>query len=138
MNKFSSTRRDFLSSVAMGAAALSATGAFADDLVRTPAQMEGPFYPVTRRAAIRGLAAYSHPDTPKKLLADYAGLSADEKFDAIATLSSRKQYAAALIDAVEAKKVPRGDVSAFAARQMFALNDAKLTDRLKHVWGEVR
>ncbi|MBN9121922.1 MAG: c-type cytochrome [Planctomycetes bacterium] len=92
----------------------------------------------TRRAAIRGLAAYSHADTPKKLLAVYAGLSADEKFDAVATLASRREYALALLDAVEAKAVPRGDVSAFAARQMFALNDAKVTERLKTVWGEVR
>jgi putative membrane-bound dehydrogenase-like protein len=92
----------------------------------------------TRRAAIRGLSAYSHADTPKKLLALYAGLTADEKFDAVATLASRKEYALALLDAVEAKSVPRGDVSAFAARQMFALGDPKLTERLKAVWGEVR
>jgi|SRR5579883_298792 len=92
----------------------------------------------TRRAAIRGLAAYADPDTPKKLLAIYADLTADEKFDAIATLAARKEYALALLDAVEAKKVPRGDITAFAARQMFALSDAKVTDRLKQVWGEVR
>ena len=36
------TRRRFL---ALGAAALWVPGAFADELVRTPAQMEGPFYP---------------------------------------------------------------------------------------------
>lgn len=92
----------------------------------------------TRRAALRGLAGYSHPDTPKKVLAVYAGLTADEKFDAVATLSARKEYALALLDAIEGKAVPRGDVTAFAARQMFALNDAALTERLKSVWGEVR
>lgn len=93
---------------------------------------------VTRRTAIRGLAAYAHPDTPKKLLAIYADLTTEEKFDAVATLASRKEYAFALLDAVEAKKVARGDISAFAARQMFALNDAQLTTRIKQVWGEVR
>jgi putative membrane-bound dehydrogenase-like protein len=92
----------------------------------------------TRRAAIRGLSAYSHADTPKKLLAVYAGLTADEKFDAIATLAGRKGYALALLNAVEAKKVPRGDVSAFAARQMFALSDAQVSAKLRQVWGEVR
>ena len=45
MNDSSYTRRDFLGSVALGAAALSTSGAFADELARTPAQMEGPFYP---------------------------------------------------------------------------------------------
>ncbi|MFM8270971.1 MAG: PVC-type heme-binding CxxCH protein, partial [Gemmata sp.] len=92
----------------------------------------------TRRAALRALASYAHPDTPKKVLAAYAGLAADERADAVATLAARKEYALALLDAVEGKTVPRGDVSAFAARQMFALNDAKVTERLKAVWGEVR
>jgi protocatechuate 3,4-dioxygenase beta subunit len=39
------SRRVFLSTVTLGAAAFSARGAFADELVRTPPQTEGPFYP---------------------------------------------------------------------------------------------
>ena len=39
------TRRHFLSGVAMGVAAFSTPGVFAEDLTRTPAQTEGPFYP---------------------------------------------------------------------------------------------
>jgi protocatechuate 3,4-dioxygenase beta subunit len=38
-------RRHFLSSLAIGAAVLSARGAFAEALIRTPRQTEGPFYP---------------------------------------------------------------------------------------------
>jgi hypothetical protein len=38
-------RRVFLSTVTVGAALLTARGLFADELVRTPSQMEGPFYP---------------------------------------------------------------------------------------------
>jgi protocatechuate 3,4-dioxygenase beta subunit len=38
-------RRLFLSTVALGAAAFTVRGAFADELVRTPRQTEGPFYP---------------------------------------------------------------------------------------------
>jgi putative membrane-bound dehydrogenase-like protein len=92
----------------------------------------------TRRAALRGLAAYTHADTPKRILAVYADLTADEKQDAVGTLAARKEFALALLDAVEKKAVPRGDISAYAARQMFALNDAKVTGRLKEVWGEIR
>jgi protocatechuate 3,4-dioxygenase beta subunit len=40
-----SSRRYFLGSCALGAAAFTVRGAFADELVRTPAQTEGPFYP---------------------------------------------------------------------------------------------
>src|SRR4026209_1461567 len=39
------TRRLFLGSITLGALALAAPGAFADELIRTPAQTEGPFYP---------------------------------------------------------------------------------------------
>lgn len=39
------SRRRFLGGIALGSAALAVPGAFAEELVRTPAQMEGPFYP---------------------------------------------------------------------------------------------
>src|SRR3954452_11172737 len=39
------SRRVFLSTMAFGAAAFTTRGAFAEELVRTPPQMEGPFYP---------------------------------------------------------------------------------------------
>jgi protocatechuate 3,4-dioxygenase beta subunit len=38
-------RRIFLGSIALGAAAFTTRGAFADELTRTPKQTEGPFYP---------------------------------------------------------------------------------------------
>jgi protocatechuate 3,4-dioxygenase beta subunit len=39
------TRRGFLGGLALGAMAFHVPGAFAEELVRTPAQTEGPFYP---------------------------------------------------------------------------------------------
>ncbi|HTN77541.1 MAG TPA: protocatechuate 3,4-dioxygenase [Pirellulaceae bacterium] len=39
------TRRKFLGGIALGAAAFTTPGLFAEELVRTPAQTEGPFYP---------------------------------------------------------------------------------------------
>ena len=39
------TRRGFLGGVAFSAAAFYAPGVFAEELLRTPAQTEGPFYP---------------------------------------------------------------------------------------------
>jgi len=39
------TRRVFLGSLTLGAAAFTTRGLFADELVRTPRQTEGPFYP---------------------------------------------------------------------------------------------
>jgi protocatechuate 3,4-dioxygenase beta subunit len=42
---FISGRRAFLSSLTLGAAAFTVRGVFAEELVRTPPQTEGPFYP---------------------------------------------------------------------------------------------
>src|SRR5438132_12925762 len=39
------SRRTFLSGLAAGSALWLVPGAFADELLRTPAQTEGPFYP---------------------------------------------------------------------------------------------
>lgn len=39
------SRRLFLGGLTLGALAFAAPGAFADELMRTPAQTEGPFYP---------------------------------------------------------------------------------------------
>lgn len=41
----SPTRRRFLRQLGLGAAFFTVPGAFAEELVRTPAQTEGPFYP---------------------------------------------------------------------------------------------
>lgn len=91
-----------------------------------------------RRVAVRGLASAAHAETPSKLIARYSDFTTDEKQDVVATLTSRKEFALALLDGVEQKVVARGDISAFAARQLHSLGDKKLTERLRVVWGEVR
>jgi putative heme-binding domain-containing protein len=91
-----------------------------------------------RRTVLRGLAAYSDEATPRRVLAVYADLGPEEKQDAVATLASRREYALVLLDGVEKKVVARTDVSAFVARQLHALGDKQVTERLRQVWGEVR
>lgn len=91
-----------------------------------------------RGAAIRALAAYPHPKTPRLVLDRYRDLNDDEKQDAIQTLASRADFAMPLLDAVAKKSVARADISAVTARQLAALNDATVSARLKEVWGEIR
>ncbi len=91
-----------------------------------------------RSPALRALAAYQHDDTPKVILGLYGSLTAEEKQDALGALAARPKYALALLDAVERKQVPRGDVSAFTARQMQDLRDPGVTARLEKVWGQLR
>ncbi|OWK34477.1 hypothetical protein FRUB_10448 [Fimbriiglobus ruber] len=94
--------------------------------------------PAIRLTAIRGLAGYPHDATAAKLLALYPRLTADEKSAIVATLAARKDSALALLDAVDRKVIPRADITAFTARQLYAMGDRGLSDRLRQVWGEVR
>jgi putative heme-binding domain-containing protein len=94
--------------------------------------------PPTRSAAIRGLAEYDHPETAAKLLDAYGLLDAAARQDAVQTLASRLAWAQPLLDAVATGLVPRGEISAFTARQLLSLGDEALAERVKAVWGDVR
>src|SRR5262249_31510243 len=91
-----------------------------------------------RSAALRGLAAFDHPATPKSILAEYAGFTLAEKRDALATLAARAVYAKELMAAVGAKKVPASDISAETVRQLRNLQDKELEKIIGEVWGVVR
>jgi putative heme-binding domain-containing protein len=91
-----------------------------------------------RGSAVRALAAYASPAVPAAILRNYSSFADSEKAAAIATLCSRPEHALALLEAIEAGTVPRRDLSAFAARQLAALHDARLTARLNKVWGTLR
>jgi putative membrane-bound dehydrogenase-like protein len=105
---------------------------FADALKRWLAD------PAVRGAAVRALAAYPDADIPAAILKAYPAFTAAEKADAVQTLAARKEFAAALLDAVADGRVPKADVTAFTARQILALNDKPLADRLAAVWGTVQ
>lgn len=94
--------------------------------------------PALRLSAVRGLARSPHPDAAARILSLYPRLTDEEKAAAVATLTARSETAAALLEAVASGAVPRADVSAYAARQIYALGDPRLNERLRGIWGEVR
>ncbi|MFT5474568.1 MAG: putative membrane-bound dehydrogenase-like protein [Kiritimatiellia bacterium] len=71
-----------------------------------------------RRDAIHALASFDDPQVAQKLLALYEKLSAVEKSDTVLTLSARRATAEALVTEMKKKRIPKSDVSAFAARQL--------------------
>jgi putative heme-binding domain-containing protein len=91
-----------------------------------------------RGAALRTLANYPDEATPPLVLRRYPSFTAEEKADAISTLASRPNYALALLDAIDKGQVPRTDVSAFTVRQMQALKDKAVNERITKLWGVVR
>ncbi|MEX2142869.1 MAG: PVC-type heme-binding CxxCH protein [Pirellulales bacterium] len=90
-----------------------------------------------RGAAIRALAAFEDSSAPAGIVAVYRNLAASEKRDALATLSSRKSYALALLNAIANEEIPSGDLPADLARQIKNLKDKAVTARLSEVWGSV-
>jgi putative heme-binding domain-containing protein len=94
--------------------------------------------PVVRRAAVRSLAAYDHPDTAASILAIYSQADPATRQDALATLSARRSWAGTLLDAVDENRIPRGDLTAFIARQIHSLRDKSLSTRIEKLWGQIR
>ncbi|NND96547.1 MAG: c-type cytochrome, partial [Pirellulaceae bacterium] len=91
-----------------------------------------------RGEAIRALAAYDDQSVATAILSKYSAFDSEQKSDAVLTLASRVDSANRLLDAISSSKIPQSDVSAFNARQMMLLDDAKLTEKLKQTWGSLR
>ena len=94
--------------------------------------------PRVARAAIAALANYNASEAGSKILSAYPSLDARSKQTAMATLTSRKAWAASLLDAIETNQVSASDINAFAARQIRSLGDQALSKKLAGLWGDVR
>jgi putative membrane-bound dehydrogenase-like protein len=92
----------------------------------------------TAALAMRGLGILDSPDTPRLVLDHLQLLDSNQRPEAINTLAGRKEYARVLLKAVADGRVPRGDISAFHARQIHSLGDKELDRELTRVWGELR
>ncbi|WP_435008433.1 PVC-type heme-binding CxxCH protein [Tundrisphaera lichenicola] len=91
-----------------------------------------------RGRALRALASFDDPATPGVILKVYPGLAPVERRDALNTLASRAGSARALLAAVEAKKVPRTDLTADLIRQMRNLKDPAIDSAIAQSWGTAR
>ena len=91
-----------------------------------------------RGPALRGLASYDDPKTPKLVLGIYPTLDSNLKRDALNTLASRVSYGKAMLEAIADKKIAANEVSADIVRQLRNLDDKALSQRIAEVWGIVR
>lgn len=90
-----------------------------------------------RGTAIRALAGFADAGTPAAIITAYPKFTAEEKTDAVQTLAARAGFAKELLGAIEKGTIPRADVPVTAARQVLALNDKGVTERLEKVWGKI-
>ena len=87
---------------------------------------------------LTALTVIAHEATPESILGAYGSLAVDAKQAAIATLTARPAWTLALLDAIEAGGVPRGDLSAFTVGVLAKSADKAVLDRLGEVWGTIR
>jgi putative membrane-bound dehydrogenase-like protein len=77
------------------------------------------------------------PAVAVKLLAAYASLGEKDRGAAIATLASRPIFARPLVEAIEAKRFAKDDITAAQLRQLRGLDDAEIRAALDRVYGKV-
>ena len=94
--------------------------------------------PATQSTSLKGLAEYNHPQTVAAILEVFPKTGATERQDAIQTLAARPTWAKSLLDAVEADKISRAELTAFTARQIHSLGDKLLSARVEKLWGQIR
>lgn len=88
--------------------------------------------------AVKGLAAFNHPDTPRLLVENFPRLGTAGQREAVSTLTSRKAFAPALLEAVSQNKIARHFVSVAHIRQMYNFEAAEIDQRLLELWPELR
>ncbi len=91
-----------------------------------------------RTAVLRGLAAYNHPKTAVAILKVYESMNLADQQQAQSTLAARENWASALLDSIETGQIPPREVTAYTARQIRALDNKQLNEKLLRCWGEVR
>jgi putative membrane-bound dehydrogenase-like protein len=91
-----------------------------------------------RPTAIRHLPAFADPETPALLLGKYAAFDLESRREAIGALTSRPDWAKALLDAVEQNQIAKSDFTAYHLQQLALLGDEKTLQRTEKLFGSVR
>ncbi len=90
-----------------------------------------------RLAALGALGAYDRPEVADALLAGYAGFPRPIQSRAVDLLASRRAWAARLVEAIAAGKIPAKDVSNAQAQTIGRHGDESLKSRLESAWGRL-
>lgn len=88
--------------------------------------------------AIAGLTEFDDAAIGEKLAKNYRSFFPADRPAVIEALVTRASFAEQLLDQIAAGKIPRTDLSIVQARQIRSFGNAKLTERLNEVWGELR
>lgn len=89
--------------------------------------------------AVRGLAGFDDPAIGGHLAKSYRRLrGVEDKAAVIDALVTRVAWAGSLLEEMENGGIPGAAVTPFHARQILAMNDDRLSEQLRGIWGEIR
>jgi putative membrane-bound dehydrogenase-like protein len=91
-----------------------------------------------RRAAARALGELDAKDIPQTLFENWPVLPSAVRSEAVSVLAGRKEWAKALIGAIEGQRIPASDLNTSVALRIHAFKDKELTASLDRVWGPIR
>jgi putative heme-binding domain-containing protein len=91
-----------------------------------------------RSAALSGLAQFTDPKIASTVLDLYPQLTSSEKRIALNTLASRAEYAIALLEAMDSKRLASTDLSADIVRQLMNLKNDQVVGLVAKTWGTMR
>ena len=94
--------------------------------------------PVLAQSALHKLASSNKASHASAVVERLPARSVDERAMLVNTLVTRQQGVAALLEAIEKKKLPYDVLNAFHARQIKSFDDPELLRKLSEVWGDVK
>lgn len=94
--------------------------------------------PALRGTILKGLAQYNHPDTPEAILETFPRLTPSEQRIALNTLASRRNFAKHLLEAIQNNTVSKQALTADLVQRLRKLEDPKINQTLKRLWGVAR
>ena len=88
--------------------------------------------------AVRGLTEFDDASIGESLAKNYRSFFPSDRPAVIDALVTRPSFAEPLLEQIAAGKIPRGELNVLHARQIRSFGNARLTQRLNEVWGELR
>ena len=94
--------------------------------------------PALQNAALSALQRFPEKSVAEAVVALYPRMHAALRQRARNALCTRPVWAMALLDAVDAARIPQGELSFDQVRQMVSLKDAALSNRVEQRWGKIQ
>ncbi len=88
--------------------------------------------------AVTGLVQHGRPESAALIMNNYRRYRGTDRPGIIASMVTRKEFADAVLDAIGKGIVTKAELTAYDARQIQALGDEQLVQKLNEVWGHLR